>query len=160
MLIYNGAPCYASSAYLALVEEAKIFSAVGMNITLSDSFTVVEDPTPYTAGFDSDRVAITVTKESLKSIADAGLDITMSLKTYAEIIISGYKLTSSVVEENGMTYFNYLAALESGEMVTMLACVYKSADAYWLIQFITPTSNYTAEKATLFNYAKSVTFNG
>ncbi|MBR4873688.1 MAG: SH3 domain-containing protein [Clostridia bacterium] len=158
-LMYNGAPCYASSAYLALVEESKTFSVDGMNINLSDRFTAVADPTPYTAGFDSDDMAITVTKETFAILTDAGLDINMSLVTYAQTIIAGYGLTATVTEDNGQTYFLYQSPVEGGGTVSILAFVYKSADAYWLVQFLTDASAFTVEKATIFNYAASVNFN-
>lgn len=158
-LMYNGAPCYASSAYLALVEESKICTVEGMNINLSDRFVAVDDPTPYTAGFDSDTMAITVTKETFEVLTTAGLDINMSLVTYAQTIITGYGLTTTVTEENGLTYFLYQSPIEGGGSASILAFVYKSADAYWLVQFLTDSNDFTAEKATIFNYAASVNFN-
>lgn len=158
-LMYNGAPCYASSVYLALVEDAKVFSASGLNINLSDRFVSVPDPAPYTAGFDSESMAITVTKDTFEAMIAVGLDVNMPLTAYAQTIITGYGLTATVTEENGLIYFQYASPIEGGGNASILAFVYKSVDAYWLVQFLTDANDFIAEKATIFNYAASVNFN-
>ena len=129
-----------------------------MNISLSDSFTAATSDT-YAAQLKSDRLTVNVTKETLTLLAAAGLDTNMSLKAYAEKFIYSRELVTEIVEESNMTYFSYLT-VPAGESdtVTVLAFVFKSADAYWMVQFQTPTATFPVEKANIFNYASSISF--
>lgn len=163
MLMHEGTVCYASSAYLAKKTDPKVFTAAGMSITLDDSFEAVSDAelalTPYAAGFDSENIAITVTKELPADLEAAGLSANLSVEGYANIIITLYGLNTTVATQNNVTYFTYNSAMTDGTIITIFAATYKSADAYWLIQFLTTPDVYPAVKANIMNYATSVSFN-
>ena len=159
--MYEGTVCYASSAFLAVKTEPKTFSAAGMNIVLDSGFVAVPEADAAAAGcvagFDSESIAITVTKELPEVLAAVGLGSNLSVEGYANAIITLYQL-NSIVENNGsVTYFTY-NTISGDTIITVFAAVYKSVDAYWLIQFLTEPSVYPTVKANIMGYAESVTF--
>jgi len=136
--------------------EAKAFSSDGMTITLTDEFrkTDIEN---YTVAYDSKNVAVFALKEAF-SLADGFEDYTV--KQYADLVVKNNKLDSAKVKTNGgLTFFEYTYTNpETNDEYRYFSYVYKSNDAFWLVQFATLNKNSDTFVQEIEKWAKSVEF--
>lgn len=131
------------------------FSYQDMQITLTDQFSTVS-----VDGFDvcySSGEAVVFALEEPFSMAEGLGEYT--LEEYAELVIEGNGLPSSVSvqTQDGLTFFEYTAT-NSGDTYAYLAVVYKTDDAFWLVQFSTLADQVEEYRPTFLEWAKSAVF--
>ena len=134
------------------LKSDKTFSKSGMSITLTESFYEKEN-VAYTAYYESPLILVFAIKEDLSYFE--GMNLTLS--DYAQLVIYNNSLSCDVIEDNDLTYFIFEKEV-NGKNYLYFAPVYKSSDAYWLIQFACESANYEELKDTIIKYAQSVTF--
>ncbi len=137
--------------------KAKIFSQDGMSITLTDEFfeTDIEN---YTVAYDSKDVGVFVLKEEFSYLPE-GFE-NHSLEQYAELVIQANELSSvQVITDEGLTFFEYdYTNPETHDNYQFFSYVYKSSDAFWLVQFTTLDKNAGDYMERITEWAKSVEF--
>lgn len=136
--------------------EPATFTEKGMTITLTDAFEM----TTYD-GFDvcyeSREAVVFALKESF-SLAE-GLE-NYTLAEYGGLIIEGNGMTGVELQTaDGLTWFEYsYEDSETDDAYFYYAVIYKTDDAFWMIQFAAEQSQ-REEYAPLFaEWAKSVSF--
>ena len=136
--------------------EPKTFSVDGMSITLTDDFNEIYIQ-GYTKVYDSSRVAVFALKESFTLFEDAE---NYTLAEYAALLIEINGLTNvSPSSAEGLTFFEYEFENPNTQvMYHYYSFVYKTDDAFWMIQFSTEANNASAYEEQIFNWAKSVEF--
>ncbi|MBQ8862366.1 MAG: hypothetical protein IJ021_06485, partial [Clostridia bacterium] len=130
----------------------KTFAHDGMSITLTGSFRET-DYNGFDICYDSSKVAVFVIKDSF-SVMDGLEDYT--LREYGEAVIEGNGFSSLLESSDGLTYFEYMGT--SDQAYNYYAFVFKSDDAFWLIQFATPESEAAKYEAKIFEWAKTIKF--
>lgn len=134
--------------------SASTFSADGMKITLSDEFEETKVGS-YTAAYDSEDVAVFALKESFNLVKGSE---NYSLRQYAQSVIDVNNLGSAeITESGGLTHFEY-ENKTSGGSFKYITYVYKTDDAFWLIQFAATDKNVEKYADQITKWAKSVTF--
>ncbi|MDD2268730.1 MAG: hypothetical protein PHY15_04150 [Eubacteriales bacterium] len=133
-------------------EKPKTFSDAGMKIELTNKFSKVSFE-PYTVCYNSGKVAVFALKEEFTLFSG----INYSLEEYAEVVLKNNSLSSEVKEVDGLVTFTFKKDVEKTNF-SYFASVYKTTDAYWLIQFACESSDYETYKDEIIKYAKSVTF--
>ncbi len=138
------------------VPEPKDFSSNGMTITLTDEF-IKADIENYTVSYDSKNVAVFALKEEFK-LVDGFQNYT--LKQYGDLVIQNNNLSSSKIENiDGLTGFEYeFTNPDTKDTYKYFSFVYKSNDAFWLVQFATLTENANEYSSKIFEWAKTVSF--
>ena len=136
--------------------DVKTFSSNGMTITLTDEFreTDIEN---YTVAYDSKNVAVFALKEAF-TLADGFGDYT--LEQYADLVIQANNLSSTEIKTaDGLTRFEYnFTNPETNDSYKYFSYVYKTNDAFWLIQFATLNENVDGYAQQITDWAKSVEF--
>lgn len=136
--------------------KAKTFSSNGVTITLTNEFrkTSAEN---YTVVYDSKNVAVFVLKEAF-ILADGFEDNT--LEQYADLVKQANHLSSSETKTvDGLTGFEYDSTNpETNDTYRYFTYVYKTDDAFWTVQFVTPIKNVETYKSEITEWAKSVKF--
>ena len=133
----------------------RTFSESGMTITLTDRFSKLSLD-GFEAAFGSDEVSVFALKEPftlMEGMAD------MTPDEYAEITIKNNGLSeSSPSSVNGQVRFSYDVFLEEvNDTVHYVAYVYKTDDAFWMVQFATKASLADEYAARIETWARSVT---
>ncbi len=137
--------------------EPKTFTAEEMEITLTDSFEEVETE-GFLASYFTDDIGVLVLKESVEDLEGLGIE---TLDDYGELALQANGLDSSIQlqELEGITYFEYEAYDEtSDEDFYYFVPIYKSADAYWILQFTSYIDDADYFADDFFLWAESVTF--
>lgn len=135
--------------------KEKEFTAAGMTITLTDEFTE-KSLVSQTAYYESVNAIVMALKEDLSAFTQLGLD-NISLKEYAELVIKQNSMNATVEEKDGLTMFTYKKSVSDKDF-TYLATVFKSSDAFWLIQFGCETKNYDKYSSDFQKWAGTVKF--
>lgn len=141
----------------AIKTAPQTFSSDGLEITLNKQF-VEADYDMYTVSFDSPTVAVFVIKEEAELFDGIMTDYT--LDEYARLVLAANgKTTEDVKYKDGLVYFEYdFLNTEINSEYHFYSFLYKSEDAFWLVQFATLKENIDAQEANIFKYAKSVEF--
>ncbi len=137
--------------------KSKEFSKKGMTITLTNQFREVSQ-LGYTSCYESKDVVVFALKEEF-SLAQ-GFD-KYTLNEYGDILITNKNLGSSVKlkNSNGLTYFEYqVSNPETKDIINYFSAVYKTSDAFWMIQFATHEKDYNNKRQTIINWAKNIEF--
>ena len=137
--------------------KSKEFSKEGMTITLTNSFWE-KSVDGYTICYDSRNDAVFVLKEAF-SLLDGAEDLT--LDEYAEMVRknNASRSPSEIKKEEGLTIMEYTFLNESnGITYAYLTTMFKTSDAFWLIQFTCEKSDYDTRRASYIEWAKSVKF--
>ncbi len=139
------------------IPAPKTFESEGLQITLNDSFE--EHPVDgYTLCYDSSDAAVFALKEEF--VLMEGFEDN-TLAEYAQMIIDNNDFGDDVkVETYGeLTGFEYdFFNSETGDNIYFLTVVYKSKDAFWMIQFATPAGGAEEYRDVFAEWAKSVSF--
>ena len=147
---------FIANSFLSKAPKEKTFSSNGMNITLSEEFkeTTVKN---YTVAFDSKKVAVFALKEPF-ALVDSFEDYT--LDQYADLVIQSNGLSSSQKKtDNGLIWFEYdFDNPENNNAYRYFTYVYKTNDAFWIVQFATLKSYSEKVSQEIAVWAKSVTF--
>ena len=136
----------------------KKFSVDGMTITLNSNFEKVDvdKEHKYDASYGSEEVAVFVLKEEF-SLVEGFEDYT--LEEYAELLVESNGLSSDVKIKDGMTFFDYQKKSSKDQKTYRYrSYVYKSDDAFWMIQFAIETKNYDDYADSIDEWARSVSF--
>ena len=132
--------------------RALTFTVDAMSITLTDSF--FEQPMlGQTVYYESDDALVTVLKEH-------SADMDMTVSDYAESVIRLNKLNTvnaAIETEGDLVYFSFEQEV-LGKECCFTAFVYKSNDAFWLVQFVCDAEDATEKEPVFLEYARSVTF--
>jgi len=136
--------------------EPKTFSDKGMTIELTDAFEPASFE-GFTLAFDSRHVAVFALKEEF-SLAEGLEDY--SLEQYAALVIQNNRLDSVTPKtEGGLTYFQYDGTnSETGQTYRYFSYVYKSGDAFWLVQFAALIEEADSYAPQIQTWAKSIRF--
>lgn len=136
--------------------KEKMFSAGDMNIILTESFEQQFVP-GYAGVFGTKDVAVFVTTDPF-DIGSVVMNFTE--EQYAQQIINYNGFTDSkVITEGDLTYFTFDENNEDGESFRYFAYIYKSDDAYWMVQFATEKSRAKKYTDDIAKWAASVRFN-
>lgn len=148
----------ASSALFSTQKiEPKTFSTDEIEITLTNQFfeTSIEG---YTVCYDSETAGVFVLKEPF-DLFDGFENYT--LEEYGELVLLGNSFDPSIKlnNDNGLTYFEYLYTNpETNDTYYYFTALYKTSDAFWMLQFTTLEENAENYKLQIIDWAKSVEF--
>ena len=136
--------------------DPKDFSSNGMTITLTDEF-VKTDVENYTVAYDSKNVAVFALKEAF-TLAEGFQDYT--LEQYGNLVLQNNNLSSSKMQNlEGLTEFEYeFTNPDTKDTYKYFSFVYKSNDAFWLVQFATLTENVDECSSKIIEWAKTISF--
>jgi len=136
--------------------KPKDFSYNGMNITLTDEF-VKTDIENYTIAYGSKNVAIVALKEAF-TLVDGFQDYT--LEQYGNLVLQNNNLSSSKIKNiEGLVGFEYeFTNPNTKEIYKYFSFVYKSNDAFWLVQFATLTEDVDEYSSRIIEWAKTISF--
>ena len=146
-----------SGAFDNVKVTAEQFAVDNMQITLTNEFTT-ESYQGYNGVFASKEVAVFVLKEDF-SLLENFEDYT--LQQYGELVIDNNGLTGSVElnEVEGICYFDYeYNNTEENTTYYYMSTLFKSDDAFWIIQFAVPAEDAENYLPQLIEWAKTVTF--
>ena len=135
----------------------KDFKVSGMTITLTNQFQKATSE-GYTACYETDDVAVFILKETFS--LQEGLE-DLSLDTYAELVrdSSASKASTTIFKQNGLTCMEYsFFSEEHDQTYSYFITVYKSSDAFWLVQFACRKESYDTYKNSFLEWGKSVRF--
>ena len=138
------------------IGKDKTFTSHGVSITLTEKFGETE-VFSQTVAYQSKDVAVFMLKESFDLFPDAE---NYSLEQYAKMVISlNHKETDGVKTKDGLTYFEYDYLDVANDRVNhYFAYVFKSDDAFWLVQFALLEKNVEKYDEHIEKWAKSVKF--
>lgn len=134
--------------------EPKVFSDHGMSITLTNQFSKL-DVEGFTNCYDSSRIVVLVLEEKFSSLQN-----NYTLEEYGKAVLSRNNRSSTELEEiSGLLGFEYeYTNPDTKDTYKYLAFVYKSNDAFWLVQFATMKENYSEYAPQMIKWAKTVSF--
>ncbi|MCH5197784.1 MAG: hypothetical protein J1E34_02655 [Oscillospiraceae bacterium] len=147
-----------SGLFSSKTPQPKTFSSDGISITLTDEFRK-SNLGNFTVTFDSKDVAVFALEESF-SLVEGFEEYT--LEQYADLVIEANGLDSSEIKtSDGLTYFEYeFTNTQTKETYRYFSFVYKTNDAFWMVQFATIDENAEEYFAQITQWAKSVEFVG
>lgn len=145
------------TAFAACLESSRVFSASGASITLPSNFYEKEQ-VGFTACFMNDKAIILLLKEDEDVINDAGHNFnTLTLGSYAELILQNNSLDSDIEDVDGLTTFFWEKSI-GGKDYYYLGVVFKSDDAFWFFQFCCEAKNKDTYYEKFIEWAKTITF--
>lgn len=141
--------------------KEKVFSKDGISITLTEEFEEKEYY-DFNAYYDTEDAQVYIMKESFELLKENDQPTDISLVEYAEIMMETQNLNSKVEEKDGLTSFYYEKSFLDYDKNTVdylyFAVVFKSDDAYWLLQFACEKNLYGEYEEKFVKWAKSVEF--
>lgn len=137
--------------------NAKEFTSDGMTITLTEDFEeAVMDG--FTAACKSPEAAMFALKEEF-TLMEGAEDLT--IEEYVDILFQNNPLTAESVlnTEDEIPWFeySYMDPME-GQTFRYFVAVYKSEDAFWLVQFAAPEALAEEMTPKFHKWAESVSF--
>ena len=140
----------------SLGEKTKTYTSHGISVTMNDKFyeKSLLSATVYLESTDS---IFTALKEDFNLLSTVGITKDSTLREYAELVVKANQLSTQIIEEDGLTYFTYEKTV-SGKDFYYLATVYKSNDAFWLINFACEKNAQSSFKPKFIKKKKTVTF--
>lgn len=133
----------------------KDFTKAGMTITLTTKFSE-QELVNQTACYSSQTIVVTALKEENSLFEKANVQV-KNLSEYANLVIETNKISSTVKESDGATYFIYEAEA-NGKTFKYYARVFKAEDAYWLVQFGCEKDNFDGLELEFVDYSDTVVF--
>ncbi len=135
--------------------EPKTFSDNGMNITLTNEFRELEAES-FTHCYESSTVAVLVTKEAFT--LPEGSE-SYSTQQYMDLVLQNNSLSATKFSRDGLVGFEYEATnADTKETFRYISYVYKSGDAFWMVQFAGTPANVQTAADQIDEWAKSVSF--
>lgn len=132
------------------------YSSHGFKITMDEGMTEKELATT-TATFMNDKVVVTALKEEFSTLEVVDVNKDSTLEDYAKAVLKNNKADYELKEKDGIHYFEYEETV-NGKDFYYLAPVYKSDDAFWLVNFACEKSNKDDYYDTFIKWAKTVAF--
>ncbi|MBQ8029305.1 MAG: hypothetical protein IJ262_07875 [Clostridia bacterium] len=147
---------FATTYFEESADAEKVFSAEEMKITLTGEFFDI-GADGYTAAFGTGDVAVLVSKEKFEDYE--GLEKNTP-EEYGKLVIENNDLSGSeIVNKNELIYFTYSSVVpESEENYKYNAYIFKSKEAFWLVQFATLVEISESYSSQIEQWAKTVTF--
>ncbi len=136
--------------------EPKVFSENGMSITLTNEFRQTQIQN-FTNCYDSAKVAVFALKEEF-ALAEGFENYT--LEQYGNLVLQNNSFSSSELKKiDGLTEFEYeFTNPDTKDTYKYFSFVYKSNDAFWLVQFATLTENVDEYSPKIIEWAKTISF--
>lgn len=134
----------------------KEFKVEEMSITLTDKFFEKEIMS-QTGYFEAPTEIVCVTKESFSLLESVFGSSDMSIEEYANIILTGNKIDDELKEEDGLYSFTYERTVENKDFYYQ-SYVFKSDNAFWLVQFSCFAKDMKNHTDNFVEYAKSIKF--
>lgn len=134
------------------------FSKAGMTVTLTDAFAEKEYVS-YTACYESAEISVMALKEEYTLFDNTDFSSASSLEEYAGLVWNANQFTGAVplVTDGNLQYFEFDRSANGNEY-TYRAYVFKAADGFWLVQFVSRADRYAELADTMHAYAATVTF--
>ena len=140
-----------------LKEPTKTYTVNGISVTMKDDFKE-KDLVSVTTYLESTDAIFTALKEEFVNLESVGINRNSTLRDYAEAVAYNNNLSSSnIIEQDGLVYFTYTREV-SGKNFYYLATVYKSDDAFWLVNFACESKNKDSFEPKFIEWAKTVEF--
>ena len=133
----------------------KSFTKDGFTIVLDGHFLEAEFPN-YDFSYDSEKAAVFGLKEEKDLFA--GAFEALSLTEYAALVIDNNGLDAEIETENGLTGFVYDATIEDGRRYRYYSYVFKTEEAFWLVQFAVEAEQAQERESDVEKWAKSIVF--
>lgn len=137
-------------------EKESTYTSHGLSVTMNEGF-IEKSIVSQTVYFESNEAVFSALKEEFNLLESVNLGSNTTLKEYGEAIIKNNNSDYELKEEDGLTYFEYEKTV-SGKDFYYLASVYKTDDAFWLINFACETSNKNKYQQLFKRWAKSIKF--
>lgn len=135
--------------------EEKAFSSGGITIILTDEFKKVNVEN-YTVAYESKNIAVFALKEEL-SLAEGFEKYT--LKEYADLVIKASNVSAKAKTTDGLTHFEYkYTNPQTKDVYKYFSYVYKTDDAFWVVQFATLSENADTYAQQITDWAKAIKF--
>ncbi|MBR3895137.1 MAG: hypothetical protein IKJ35_08340 [Clostridia bacterium] len=136
--------------------EPKTFSQGGLTVTLTNEFKKF-DSDNHVASFSSAKVAVFAVKDSFSMME--GLE-DYTLDQYLDLALKVHNLSSqNELNVKGLKGFVYDSTNpDTKDEYRYFSYVYKSDDAFWIVQFAVKTQNADRYEEQIVEWAKSVTF--
>ena len=98
-------------------------------------------------------------KEEYSLFDNTDFSSASSLEEYAGLVWNANQFTGAVplVTDGDLQYFEFDRSANGNEY-TYRAYVFKAADGFWLVQFVSRADRYAALADTMHEYAATVTF--
>ena len=137
-------------------EKDKTFSNEGMTITLTSDFRK-SDIQNYTVVYDSRDVAVFALKEEFSLVE--GFE-NYTLEEYAKLVLeaNGLENTKLSQDANTISFIYNRVNPNTNDTYSYFNYVYKTDDAFWLVQFATLKENVDKQSQNISNWAKSIQF--
>ena len=133
--------------------EPKTFEVDELQITMIDALKPTEMG-GYDAVYSSDKTLVVVLREAFAHIPEAK---GYTLLEYGKLMEESNEWDVDWKTENGLTYCEYTAK-EGLDTYHYYTVIYKSADAFWTLQFIAESADIDTYRPLFTDWAKSVTF--
>lgn len=140
----------------AFGNQEKTYSSHGISVTMNKGF-VEKSIMSQTAYFQGTDALFTALKEDFDTLALIDLGSKSTKKDYAEAVVKNNKADYKVIEKDDLTYFEYEKSI-SGKDYYYLASVYKTDDAFWLVNFACEKANKEKYESIFKRWAKTVKF--
>ncbi len=135
--------------------EPKTFTDEGMRITLTDEFREAEAGN-YTVCYESSRFAVFALKEEFSLLQGSEQYTTAQ---YADLVLQNNALSATTFDRDGLVGFEYdFTNPETKDTFRYFSFVYKTEDAFWLVQFATPAATAETYRTSVTEWAKTVSF--
>lgn len=141
--------------------QSRTFTAEGMSITLTNEFreTNIGKEKGFLACYDSENVAVFVFREVF--LLFPGLE-DYTEEEYADLFITANHPENASITESGgryaVVYEN--GDPDTGEKYRYKAYIYKTDEAFWVVQFAADNEYFLANEKLIDGWAKSVKFSG
>lgn len=139
-----------------LSAKPEVFTGNGIRITLTSEFKETQ-MNNYTNCYDSSDVAVFMIKEEF-ALIDGFEDLT--LEEYGEAVMQNNGYSSNELKTvDGLTGFEYdFQNPDTSDSYRFYTYIYKSDDAFWMVQFVTLDENIDEYGPKITEWAKSVSF--
>ena len=119
-----------------------------------DMVSIADNPDlAFLYGFND--TAVLGIQESVSDVQSSFGTTVRSARDYADLYISVNKLSSTVVEKDGLVTFTYTADID-GQSFTYLSAVFANAEHFWLVQTYCYTENFEKNEVDFMECLKSI----
>ncbi len=132
------------------------YSSNGISINMPSGFTESEDVN-FTVFMSSQKAMFTALKESFTVLEPIGLNSESSLAEYAEVLKKTNGFDNDFIKEGNFMYNTYTREVNN-QTFFYVGVVYKSNDAFWLINFACLDEDKDTYKPKFIEWAKTVEF--
>lgn len=134
------------------------FAAAGLHLTLTDEFAEKQHVS-YTALYESSELVVLALKEEYTLFDKTDFSSLTTPAEYAGLVWHANQLEGEVPvqEKDGLTWFDY-SRTTNGTDYTYRAYAFKSADAFWLVQFGARSEGFAGLTDLIHAYATTISF--